>query len=218
MPVITFSSAFGTGGSVVASGVAERLGWKLINRLIPQEVASSLSVPLEAALAHDESSDSRIGRLFVRLSAQFALDAAGHLPAGVFLDDESFRMQSEIYIRAIADDSDCVIVGRASAIVLANLDAALHVRLDGDPGRRVVQAANALKISTQESTLRLVEVDRARALYVKHFYGRDWADPRLYHLVLDSTVLSLPTCVEIVLAAAANRFPEVDWSRNPGSD
>jgi cytidylate kinase len=206
MAVITFSSSFGSGGSVVAAGVADTLHWELVNRLIPAEVASGLSVPLEVALANDEASESLVGRLLSRLTMQISSDVAGHLPAETFMNEGAFRRQSEAIIRNIATDSNCVIVGRASAIVLADFDAALHVRVDGPPDRRVVQAAHALKISTKESASRLVETDRARALYVKHFYGRDWADPSLYQLVLDSTVLSLSACIGIVLTAARDRF------------
>jgi len=164
MPVITFSSSFGSGGSVVAAGVAHRLGWKVVNRLIPAEVASSLSVPLEAALAKDEASESRVGRLLARLSIQISLDAASHLPTEAFMNEGAFRRQSEAIIRRLAADSNCVIVGRASAIVLADLDPALHVRLDGHPDRRVVQVAEALKISAEESAARLVDRPRPSLL------------------------------------------------------
>jgi cytidylate kinase len=183
-----------------------RLGWNLYNRAIPQDVASKLSVPLEVALAKDEASDTRIGRLLARFSVQGGLEAAGNAPEEVFIDDESFMRYSEVIIRDLASGPSCVIVGRAAAIVLRTHETALHVRLDGNQDRRVVQAAEALHISIEESTRRLIDTDRARSLYVKHFYGCDWADARLYHLVVDSTVLSLDVCTEILCSAAVDRF------------
>jgi cytidylate kinase len=51
----------------------------------------------------------------------------------------------------------------------------------------------------------LVETDRAREAYVRHFYGADPEDPRLYHLVLDSTALALDACVELIALAARAR-------------
>lgn len=205
MATITFSSSFGSGGSVVASRVAERLGWELHNRAIPMEVASRLSVPLEAALTNDEASETRLGRVLATFSLQFASEA-GNVPVEVFVGEESFKKHTESIIRTLAATSNCVIVGRAAAIVLGNVDAALNVRLDGNPDRRVIQAAGALNVSIEDSTKRLIENDRARRLYVKHFYSHDWADSRLYHLVLDSTALSLEVCVEMIIAAAADRF------------
>jgi len=51
----------------------------------------------------------------------------------------------------------------------------------------------------------LEETDRARSAYVRHFYGADTEDPRLYHLVVDSTALALDACVELILVAARAR-------------
>lgn len=208
MAIVTFSTSFGSGGSVVATRVAAQLGWVLYNRAIPAEVASRLAVPLESALLSDESSESLIGRLLTKFSIQFASDA-GEMPNEVLVDEHAFKAHSEAVIHQAAIRSHCVIVGRASSIVLRGFADALHVRLDGDSRRRALQAASALGISLDESRQRLVETDRARRLYVRHFYGCEWTDPTLYHIVLDSTVLSLDTCVEIVVKAALDRFGAV---------
>ena len=52
--------------------------------------------------------------------------------------------------------------------------------------------------------------DRARLAYVEHFYPRAGAldDPRHYHVVLDSTVLSHEACIEIIVRAARDLFSE----------
>jgi cytidylate kinase len=206
MAVITFSSSFGSGGSVVASRVADTLGWDLHNAGIPSEVAARLKLPVDATLSSDEASETRLGRVLARLTAQLPAESTVHIPGEVFVGQDSFKDHSESVIRKLALDSNCVIVGRAAAIVIGDSKAALHVRLDGNPELRAAQGAAALNLSIEESTKRLAETDRARKLYVQHFYRRDWADPRLYHLVLDSTALSLETCVELVLVAARERM------------
>jgi len=43
--------------------------------------------------------------------------------------------------------------------------------------------------------------DRARDTYVRRLYRTDPADPRHYHLVIDSTALPLDTVTEIILSA-----------------
>ena len=47
--------------------------------------------------------------------------------------------------------------------------------------------------------------DRARIEYVRRAYGVDGMDPALYHLMLDSTALSLDACVELIVAASQAR-------------
>ena len=206
MAVVTISSSFGSGGSVVASLVADKLGWNLYNRAIPAEVASRLSIPLEAALTHDEAAESRLGRLLERFAVQLGSDGIANIPTETLMGGDSFKDQSEKIIRRLAESSNCVIVGRAAAIVVGNVGTALHVRLDGSKERRAMQAAQALHIPIAESTNRLAETDRARGLYVRHFYSRDWTDSRLYHLIIDSTVFSLDSCVDMVLRATEARF------------
>ena len=45
--------------------------------------------------------------------------------------------------------------------------------------------------------------DRARIAYVRRLYRADPADPRHYHLVIDSTAIPLDTVTEIILRALA---------------
>jgi cytidylate kinase len=218
MAVVTISSSFGSGGSVVASLVADTLGWNMYNRAIPAEVASRLSIPVEAALTHDEAAESRLGRLLERFAVQLGSDGVGNIPTEALMGGDSFKDQSESIIRRLAESSNCVIVGRAAAIVLGNVNTALHVRLDGNKERRAMQAAEALHIPKAESTNRLTETDRARGLYVRHFYSRDWTDSRLYHLMIDSTVFSLDTCVEMVLMAVEARFGVIGAAKRQRSE
>jgi hypothetical protein len=95
MSVITFSSTDGSGGSVVAAAVARNLGWRLINGLIPAEVASSLYISLDSSRAKDEASESKVGRMFARLSLQLPSEGAANLPPEAFMDDAAFRNESE---------------------------------------------------------------------------------------------------------------------------
>jgi hypothetical protein len=52
--------------------------------------------------------------------------------------------------------------------------------------------------------------DYARRAYISHFYPREgaWEDPRHYHLLLDSTAISLDTCVEVIALAAKDLFAQ----------
>jgi cytidylate kinase len=49
---------------------------------------------------------------------------------------------------------------------------------------------------------RMAETDRARAKYFGRLYGLDAADPELYHLVVDATVLPVEACVRLIVDAA----------------
>jgi cytidylate kinase len=80
------------------------------------------------------------------------------------------------------------------------------VRLDGPPPLRVVQGAAIEVVSIDEARHRMDAADRARVAYVRRLYRADPADPRHYHLVIDSTAIPLDAVIEVILRALSS-FP-----------
>jgi cytidylate kinase len=66
-----------------------------------------------------------------------------------------------------------------------------------------MQLDRALDQEDAERTLR--RFDRTHAAYLRQFYGVDIHDSGLYHVVLDSTVIELQACVELIARAAHSR-------------
>jgi cytidylate kinase len=112
----------------------------------------------------------------------------------------------EASIVQMADETGGVIVGRGATWVLRGHSRALHVRLDGPRDRRVAQAMLIEQIDEAEARRRQATIDRTRARYVKRFYDVDSSDPSLYHVVLDSTVVPLDACADVIARAARARF------------
>jgi Cytidylate kinase-like family len=81
-----------------------------------------------------------------------------------------------------------------------------HVRLDGPPGLRAVQGAAIEGVGQEEARRHMDAADRARTAYVCRLYRADPADPRHYHLVMDSTAIPLDAVVEMILRALSS-FP-----------
>ncbi|GAC1319984.1 MAG: hypothetical protein NVSMB16_15450 [Acidimicrobiales bacterium] len=198
MRVVTISAPYGAFGSVIGPRVAERLGIPFIDRAIPMDVATRLSVPESEAMAHDEKVPSGFWRAMALLGTGTIPDGSGPIfdrrP-----DEEDFRLQTEAVLRDVASSEGGVILGRAAAIVLADRPDALHVRLDGSIERRLAQLT---ALGDQQAKAHQRYLDKAWAGYVKRFYRRNPADPALYDLILDSTVLSFEICVDLICLAA----------------
>lgn len=210
MHVVTISATYGAGGALVAPAVAERLGVPFVDRAIPREVADELGVPVDHVLCRDDQSRGWLARLLsaaAPMSAEWTIDP-DHARTALLSDTEVLRCTEGVIRKACTDGG--VILGRAGAIVLREHPTAFHVRLDGDPERRARQAMGHLDVAEQEARDALVRNDKARVAYVRNFYGgADPADPRHYHLVLDSTRIPLDVCTDLVVsaveAAAARR-------------
>jgi cytidylate kinase len=113
------------------------------------------------------------------------------------------KVRVEQSIQALVETGGAVILGRAASVVLAGHPRALHVRLDGPKERRIARAIAIERIDQATARARLEETDRARARYLDRLYDRNPADSRLYHLIIDSTVLTAGDCVEIITIAAS---------------
>ena len=204
--IVTVSASFGAGGSLVGPAVAERLGIPFVDRAIPAAVADSLAVPLDRALAHDQHLPTGIIRVLSKMANSIV--PYGSTPVGAVgetNEEDVYRSGTEKVIHQVADETGGVILGRAAAIVLAGHATALHVRLDGPPERRLARAVSHEGIDEQEAAKLMDDSDRARLAYVKHFYRSDPREARHYHLVIDSTVLPVDTCTELIVQAAEAR-------------
>jgi hypothetical protein len=174
------------------------------DRLIP---ADDVRVPVhgEERVTELEREQTAKTRFFARL-AQVTGGLGLPVPSPGDITDP-VRKRVEASIDQLVAGGGAVILGRAAAVVLAGHPRAFHVRLDGPQTRRLARALAIERTDEETARSRLVETDKARARYVTAVYSVDPDDTRLYHLVLDSTVLETDDAVRI-LAAAAEAF----WS------
>jgi cytidylate kinase len=201
--LVAISGAYGAGGSHVGPALAKRLEVPFLDRAIPAAVADALNVPLDDAAAHDEQTrTSWLERLLGGFVAQDT-GAPTALPAET-VSAEDFRRATEEVLRAQIATGEGVILGRGSAILLQEDPSALRVRLEGPPERRVRQAMRLEGVDEETARRRLRQQDRTHLAYARHFYGVDLCDPRLYHLVVDSTAIGLEDCVEMLARASTS--------------
>jgi cytidylate kinase len=207
MGTVTIAATYGCGGSIIAPAVAKKLALPFVDRAIPPDLAANIHEPLVAALADDAEETSAVGRLLN--------SALGHtgLFAGVPRTFEDLGVsadvaRSEDAIRHAVKAGGAVILGRGGVFVLKGRPDVLHVRLDGPIESRRRAAMQREGLDYQTATRTQQTTDYARRAYISHFYPREgaWEDPRHYHMVLDSTAISLDTCVEVITRAAEDFF------------
>src|SRR6478735_6205216 len=155
MAIVTVSAAYGAGGALVGPKLAERLGVPFLDRALPTEIAERLAIPLDEAVARDESIGGVLSRMAMRL-APIGL-AFGAETAPDTVDEEAYRRTTEDVIREHAADGDLVVLGRAGALVLRDDPRSLHVRLDGPREKRIEQALRLAGGERGETEARLVE-------------------------------------------------------------
>jgi cytidylate kinase len=202
MTLVAISASFGAGGPVVGPELARRLGVPFVDRAIPLAVAEELDVPLDDAEAHDDDAPAaswldRLLRGFTNTDAS----VPAPVPAASFTSQD-FRQATESVLLRQAQTGKGVILGRGAVIVLRDRPEVLRIRLDGPRERRVRQAMRLGSLDRRSAEAALERLDRTHAEYARQFYRADLNDPSLYHLVIDSTALEAPACVDLIALAA----------------
>ena len=198
--LITVSAAYGTGGSVVAPALAQRLGLPFLQRVTTSEGHPAEPGPCDEQLTEEELKATPIHRLLASFTHSMPVGPT-QSPLSARHQDEELRGSAEAGIHGLLAEGGGVILGRAAAVVLGK-DRGFHVRLDGPPARRIIQGATVEGISQEQASAHMQAADRARTAYVRRLYGVDPADASLYHMVIDSTAIPLDTVIELILNAA----------------
>jgi Cytidylate kinase-like family len=207
--VVTISASYGAHGDRVGRALAVRLGLPFLDRAIPSaEAARHLNLPEDVVESLDEHAPSR----WERIAAAFAntITPVGVTPVPAEAPDASARFRSalEAGLREMVDTTGAVVLGRAGMVVLGGRPDVLRVRLDGPVEARIAQVV-AGGIDEARARQGQREVDRAREAYARAFFNVRQDDPRLYHIILDSTVLSVEACTDIIVRGAQDRFGQI---------
>ncbi len=202
--VVTISATYGAGGALIGRAVAERLGLPFLDRMIPAAVAERLTVTIASALARDDRVPGGAERILTALAGEPALYGITAATPGDSDQEEGdrFREQTEAIMWEMAATTGGVVLGRGSTMVLRGHPAALHVRLDGPPQRRLVRAIRLEKISAGQARERMRRTDRAHEAYMRQVYHVDRRDPGLYDLVIDSADMPFESCVSLIVERA----------------
>ena len=204
MTLVTLSAPYGAGGSRVGPAVAERLDLPFVDRAIPTGVAERLALTLREAVARDESVENWLTRALLSFGQVGPVLAGAAPPPTELVTGDAFRAATEQVLHELAAQG-AVVLGRAGALVLADVPGALHVRLTGPRDARIAQGAELEHLDRETAERHLEESDNAREAYVRHFYRCDPTDAVHYHLVIDSTALPLDACAALIADAALAR-------------
>ncbi len=211
--VITFEREYGSGGGVIAEKVASRLGWKLWDQLLTDEIARWLDCDRGAVEEHEEREDPvyyRLLKAFMRGSFEGSLNA----PRLKMVDTECVREVVRKLLPQIADAGDCVIVGRGSAYYLGSRTDAFHVFVYA-PFQERVRRLRAAGESEKEAIELAETVDRDRAAFVKRYFDVEWPGRDHFHLMVNSA-MGDEVAVETILDAVARYEDGQTRSSIPG--
>jgi cytidylate kinase len=207
--VVTISASYGAHGDRIAHLVAECLDLPFLDRAIPAAMAQQLAQSGDIEESLDEPAPRRWERIIMGFANATTPMGPSQVPTEVFETRERFRSANEAKLRELADTTGGVILGRAGMAVLGDRPEVLCVRLDGPVEARIA-AAIAQGVDKESARKGQRAVDRARDAYARVFFNVRQDDPHLYHVILNSTALSVEASVDLIVRAARDRFDPGD--------
>lgn len=189
--VITLGREYGCGSGEVGRRLAERLGWRLMDRELIDEIARSAHLDPQACRRHDE----RVEGWMRRIGKALWMQTGEKGPATVTdeeLDPDRMAELTRRVIEDLAAAGECVIVGRGGNYILRERDDAFHAFLYAPLAWRARHAGH----SPEE----VARQDQARAAYIRRYFEQDWPDRHFYH-VLVNAALGADTAASAILSA-----------------
>jgi len=186
LKIVTVEREYGSGGGEIAHQLADRLGWKLWDQLLTEEIARLANCPKAVVEVREERTDPLYYRLFKSfLRGGFEGSINAHKLN--LVDSESILKFTEKVVLHAAGKGNCVIVGRGSQYFLEDRDDTLRVFLYAPRREKVRRVMTRGKSETEAEEL-VDTVDHDRVAFIQKYFGVEWPTRCLYHLMLNTAV------------------------------
>ena len=196
--IITISREFGSGGRTIGRMVAERLGIPFYDKELVDQIAVESGFAPKFVEEHGEHSPG--SSLF---SYAFAPQGVPGVMNGLSTADFLWNIQCSVILQ-LAEQGPCVIVGRNADYILKDRQDALHAYVFADLPYRAERIVRRYGESDKSPEQRLNEKDKRRRVNYQHYTGRTWGMSQNYDISLDTGVLGIDQCVDIICKIVEN--------------
>jgi CMP/dCMP kinase len=184
--ILLLDREFGAGASTIGERLAARLGWQLFDDVLTQEIAQLARIPVDVCRRHEERTDPWLRRL-VNFVWKGTFDRSLPSPDLAILDTDRLVALIEQAVEQAAKRKPCVIVGRGAPYFLRERTDTLSVFLYAS---RELRFRRVLKrVGDKNEAVELVDtMDEDRKKFVKHYFGHEWPDRQLFHLMINTGI------------------------------
>ena len=204
--VVTISREFGSGGGVVGRLLSERLGWKLLDASMIDEIARAAEIDPALAERYDEATDPWFHRV-VKALWQGGYEGVSSGGVGPRLADADL-VASE-WRRVILESAragHCVIIGHGGQCLLQDREDTFHVSIYAPIEERVARIRQR-RPGERDPYALAQEMDRKRSAYIRRHFERDWTERHLYNLLICSSIGLDVACNCILCAMGLAQSP-----------
>lgn len=186
--IIAISREFGSGGRTIGKEVAAKLGIPCYDSEIIEKIAAETGFAKEYVEQYGEYaiSDNLYNNALAGRNYNGQSDA-----------DKLWLAQTDV-ITKLAKQGPCVIVGRCADYILRDTADCLSVFIHASDEKRAERIVSVYGQRDEAPAQRLHDKDKKRKAYYELYTGTSWGEAENYALCLDSGVLGIEKCVEII--------------------
>jgi len=183
--VVTVGGEYGSGRAEIAMRIAARLGWRLLDNSLIEDIARTANYDPALCRRYDEATNSWFHAL------RKALWHGGFEGVATTTETEpdadAIAAVGHRVIREAARQGNCVIVGRGGQCVLQGEKEAFHVFVYAPRHERIARIRR--RDGPQADAEELTDTwDHRRSVYIRRYFGQDWTNRHLYDLMLCSSM------------------------------
>jgi cytidylate kinase len=198
--VITISREFGAGGSELASALAERLGWPVLDHALVERVAERLRLDCRTV----EQMDEHPPTLFARIASALLIapvESPMLLDTTEIMSPDAVAEAATAAIHEAAADPPVIIVGHGAQLLLRDRPGTLHVRLVAPAESRIARVCRRGGCDQRTALADIHRFDDARVAYVRRYQHHDLRDPLLYDFVVNTGRVAVTDAAELIVSA-----------------
>lgn len=193
--VVTIGRQSGSGGRKIGELLAKKLGISFYDRELLTRAAKESGYCEELFQMHDEKPNNSF--LYSLVMDTYSLGYGSSAYMDMPINHKIFLAQFEA-IKKIANQENCVIVGRGADYALSELKYITSVFICADDTDRIQRMMEYYNIEFNKAKELMIKIDKKRAGYYNYYTNKRWGDTRSYDLCVNSSKLGIEGTVDLI--------------------
>ena len=189
--VITIGRQYGSDGLNIAKKLSQRLGIHYYDKELIALASKKNNLSYDELVKVDEKR-ANPWRYPVEDEAQMAKQFR-YEP----MNDVLFYTQVDI-IKRLAEQEDCIIVGRCANDILNDVDNCRTVFIHAPYDYRIKKVMERASVDEKEAAVLIKKIDKQRRYYYNYFTDKKWEDMSQYDLCLNSGTMSEEQILDVL--------------------
>ncbi|MEW6652405.1 MAG: cytidylate kinase-like family protein [Bacteroidota bacterium] len=208
-PVITISRETGIGAGIICKKLTEYFNsraleqyddWTYFDKNLIERVMQDHNLPDHFKKTLSEEKPAKMDAWFSEM-------------LGISPSRLSLLHKTSNTIKKLSDFGNVIFVGRGANIITAKYENAFHIRLVAPVSYRIETSMELYQLDKKTAAEFIKREDEARKVYILKYFHKNIEDPLLYHVIINTYLLSFDEIAAMIGQCVVKRFPRYFNSR-----